>query len=114
VNSRYTEDWVHWQPGRDLSQSRIRRYLNNDMNVLKCPGGTDQNQAHTYVGTLTYPFSYSVNNRITGSSLGGTFGANWSPRPCKLLQIVDPSMKILAIEEDVTASGHRCGVSRRS
>jgi prepilin-type processing-associated H-X9-DG protein len=44
-----------------------------------------------------------VNNRFTGTTSGVTFGGNWSSRPCKLSQVVDPSMKMLAIEEDTTA-----------
>jgi hypothetical protein len=100
----YPEDWVHWQPGRDLGQSRIARYLNGNLQVLKCPGGFDNPVPHTWSGrTLTYPYSYSVNNRFTGSTVGVTFGVNWSPRPCRLGQCVDPAMKMFVIEEDITA-----------
>jgi prepilin-type N-terminal cleavage/methylation domain-containing protein/prepilin-type processing-associated H-X9-DG protein len=103
VQTQYPEDWVHWQPGRDLAQSRIARYVNGDMRVVKCPAGFDERNAYTWAGkTLTYPYSYSVNNYFTGSSPGGLFGGAWSPRPCKLGQCVDPAMKIFVIEEDIT------------
>jgi prepilin-type processing-associated H-X9-DG protein len=101
VGDRMSEDWVHWQPGRDLSQSRIRRYLNGDLGVLKCPGGVEERKPPGSTVYPPYPFSYSVNNRITGSDAGTVF-LGGRVRSCRLSQIVDPSMKILAIEEDTT------------
>ena len=105
VSSPHAEDWVHWQPGRDVSRSTIRRYLNNDMRVLTCRSGVEERMPYIGGGTTypPYPFSYSINDRFTGSCAGGAFGVGWSPGPCRLSQCVNPSMKILAIEEDATA-----------
>jgi prepilin-type N-terminal cleavage/methylation domain-containing protein/prepilin-type processing-associated H-X9-DG protein len=99
VRRQYPEDWVHWQPGRDISESQILRYLHNDIRVLNCPAGfTDRST------TPPYPFSYSVSNRFTGNTSGFHFGrSSWGVDPCKYTQCRDPSRKILAIEEDVTA-----------
>ena len=91
------EDWVHWQPGWDLKQSRLLRYLKNDARVLKCASAPAERTT-----TPPYPYSYSVNNWITGSGVG-TYGKGWAQFPCKFGQVVEPSMKILAIEEEVTA-----------
>jgi prepilin-type processing-associated H-X9-DG protein len=99
------EDWVHWQPDRDLGDSSILPFLGNDLRVLECPGGVEDRKSHTFEGrTLTYPFSYSLNNGFTGSSPGGRFGGinAWGHPPCKLGRCRDPSTKILAMEEDVT------------
>ena len=101
------EDWVHWQPGRNMKESRILPYLNNDSRVLSCPAGVEERLKHPPFGAYgetfpPYPFSYSVNNRFTGSNSGAKFGSGWSQPPCKLGQCVDTSVKILAIEEDNT------------
>ena len=108
IRSPTVEDWVHWQPDRDLRQSRILPYLNNDPRVLTCPAGIPDRAALPPFGGLgwtfpPYPFSYSVNNRFTGSSSGSRFGGpNWSQSPCKLGACADTSVKILAMEEDNT------------
>ena len=102
--SVYPEDWVHWQPHRDLNESSIRPYLGSDMRVLTCPAGIEQRKAHTYEGkTLSSPFSYSVNNMFTGSSAGVGRFIPGMVVPCKLGRCRNPSIKILAMEEDITA-----------
>lgn len=107
LSGPFPEDWVHWQPDRDLDDSSIRPFL-GDMRVLKCPSVTEQPNRTAGPGhpqpPYPYPFSYSVNNRFTGSSAGSRFGGvSWSPRPCKLGHCRNPSIKILALEEDTTA-----------
>ena len=94
----YPEDWVYWQPGRDLDQSRVLRYLNNDARVLECPSAVTERST-----SPPYPFSYSINNKFTGSGIGLLFGVSWNVFPCKLTQAAQPSTKLLAIEEDITA-----------
>jgi prepilin-type processing-associated H-X9-DG protein len=117
VENQYPEDWVYWQPDRDLRQSRLLRYLNYDAKVLECPTGITQRST-----SPPYPFSYSINNKFTGSGGGHDFGVAWTVVPCKLVQVVDPSSKMLGIEEDVTAinDGQWCaddtenGLTRRT
>jgi prepilin-type N-terminal cleavage/methylation domain-containing protein/prepilin-type processing-associated H-X9-DG protein len=112
----YPEDWVHWQPNRDVREGRVMRYINYSVDVLRCPSGFADRST-----TPPYPFSYSVNNRFTGRSIGAFFRPAMVP-PCKLVQCADPSNKILAIEEDVTAinDGEWCsedvetGLTRRT
>jgi prepilin-type N-terminal cleavage/methylation domain-containing protein/prepilin-type processing-associated H-X9-DG protein len=93
-----TEDWVYWQPGRDVGESRILRYLGNATRVLECPSGRTERQT-----TPPYPFSYSVNFRFTGEPGMRVFGTGWQQTPCKLDEIINSSQKILAIEEDITS-----------
>src|SRR5689334_16378669 len=38
----YPEDWVHWQPGRDVSREGVMRYLDGNVEVLKCPMGVPE------------------------------------------------------------------------
>ena len=97
----HAEDWVHWQPGRDITESRLYRYLGNSVEVLKCPAGPPERLRAD--GRPPYPFNYSVNSRFTGESGSLVFGAAgaWSVPPCNLSQVVSASEKILVIDEDV-------------
>jgi prepilin-type N-terminal cleavage/methylation domain-containing protein len=90
---RRPEDWLHWQPGRDLNSSVIRPYL-SDFKVLVCPAGIPQRDP-IYI----YPFSYSLNHYITGSThhqgpweLGST--------SVNLKHVIQPWHKLLVVEED--------------
>jgi prepilin-type processing-associated H-X9-DG protein len=100
------EDWVYWQPTRDVRDSLLFRYL-GDAEVLKCPSGVPHRQPTATGGGHTfppYPYSYSVNTRITGYAHSSMFlsRARWSQAPYKLNQVINPSRKVLTIEEDVT------------
>jgi general secretion pathway protein G len=93
------EDWVYWQPGRDPTEGRIFRYLNNDLRVLSCPTGATERPTEP-----PYPHSYTVNHRFTGDSTYAVFESpTWSTQPCKLTEVVESSRKVMVIEEDVTA-----------
>ena len=97
------EDWVYWQPGRDVTQSRIFPYIGSSTGVMICPAGPPE---RTPSGSdPPYAFSYSVNNWITGDGGRVPFGApGWGIMyPCRLPQILAPSRKVLVLEEDVTA-----------
>lgn len=100
------EDWVYWQPTRDVRDSTLFRYL-GDAEVLKCPSGVPERLPTVTGGGQTfppYPFSYSVNTSVTGyvHSTMVAPRARWSQAPYKLNQVVSPSRKALTIEEDVT------------
>ena len=52
------------------------------------------------IRTGPYPFSYSVNVRLTGFT-SGQWGGIWSQfPPCTLGKAIDPSRKFLVVEED--------------
>ena len=102
------EDWVYWQPDRELSEGRLFQYLNRSADVLACPSGVPERRAWSPPGGAPvtyppYPFSYSVNVRFTGHAPSGSFDGRhgWSPSPCKLSEVFRASEKILAVEEDV-------------
>ena len=38
----YPEDWVHWQPERDVSRGALMHYLGFHVEVLKCPAGVEE------------------------------------------------------------------------
>ena len=100
----YPEDWVHWQPGRDLRESRLLPYLGNSAEVLKCPMGVPERgptQGPREVHP-PYPFSYSLNVFLTGRSFTDTYNPR-GDSTCLLHQVLSPSTKILALEEDTTA-----------
>jgi prepilin-type N-terminal cleavage/methylation domain-containing protein/prepilin-type processing-associated H-X9-DG protein len=103
----YHEDWIHWEPTRDVAESRILPYL-GDVRVLMCPMGVPERGPTFATGAGNpvyppYPFSYSVNVKFTSYSYGGnSFDARWGGSFARLGQIVNPCQKVLAIEEDVT------------
>lgn len=105
-----SDDWVYWQPGRRLGESQLFRYLGDSPELLKCPAGVPERKAWTPGTDLAviyppYPFSYSVNILFTGYSPDNTVPrSTWSREmTCKLNEVVAPSRKALAIEEDVIA-----------
>ena len=91
------DDWVHWQPSRDLKASRLRSHLGGDFEVLKCPMGVPDRPAGSHP---PYAFSYSINVFFTGLKTAGV--PQFDVPPCKLNRAANPSCKILAIEEDTT------------
>lgn len=86
------EDWIHWQTDRDLRQSRILKYLGSNLAVLRCPAGVLQPPE-------SYPFSYGVNVLLTGRGWKDD-GSQFTVPSCKLAKVVQPSHKILVIEEN--------------
>jgi prepilin-type N-terminal cleavage/methylation domain-containing protein/prepilin-type processing-associated H-X9-DG protein len=105
--ARCPEDWVHWQPGRDVTQGTLFEYLGKSTKVLECPLGLPERRPTLGIGNVVYPpypYSYSVNRYFTGyTAVDGPFNAHWSGEgPCPLGKAVNPSKKALAIEEDVT------------
>lgn len=92
------EDWVHWQPDRDLTESQILRYVGNNLGVLVCPAGPPESLGRA--GYPQYPFCYSVNIAMTGGGSFGTFGSG-GYLACNLYRVMFPSLKALVIEEDI-------------
>ena len=94
------EDWVHWQPNRDVREGSVMPYLGYNAEVLKCPLGPPGCGELVGLGSRRYPpypFSYSVNVKFTGHTPAGRWNARHAP---KVNQVMNPSRKILAIEED--------------
>ena len=94
----YPDDWVHWQPDRDLAASAVAPYLGSDARVLVCPMGPPEvppppGYGPGWVRGPPYPYSYSVNTLVTGF---------WSYERGRLTGVVSPPRKVLATEEDVT------------
>ena len=102
------EDWVYWQAGRDVNDSRIAQYIAKPFNraVFTCP--SDDPATHfastapnVYTPEIGYPFSYTVNEMICGYSINGD--------PClNVGQIVNSSEKILLIEESADTIDDGC------
>ncbi len=57
-------DWIYWQAGRDLNQSRIVPYMSPfSQKSLRCP--SDSFEAHRYHGDGGYYYSYSMNRNMS-------------------------------------------------
>jgi prepilin-type processing-associated H-X9-DG protein len=103
----FEEDWIYWRNNwpsgnpRDPMDSPIVPYLGRDLDVLKCPMGVPERDLKPYqIRTGPYPFSYSLNVRVSGFT-SGRWGGNWTSfQPCPIGKTVDPSRKVLAVEED--------------
>jgi prepilin-type N-terminal cleavage/methylation domain-containing protein/prepilin-type processing-associated H-X9-DG protein len=93
------EDWIYWEPGRDLLHGGIARYLStsNPAKILVCP--VDDVTTHLGYPSYYYPFSYSMNINVAGYYPNGD-----PPNPCyypnrKLIQVKHPQNCILFIHE---------------
>lgn len=92
------EDWVHWQPNRDLAESRLWRYVGGNIEMLKCPLGVPERPKDPHP---PYPFSYDVNTKITGI-VPPIVGPMPKRKPRRIWSLRQPERKILALEEDST------------
>jgi prepilin-type processing-associated H-X9-DG protein len=90
------EDWIYWQPNRDVTQSRLWPHLGGSAEALVCPSGVPD---RSWGLRPPYPFSYSVNPRFTSLFMRGPLPFPRRPA-CKLSRIIRPSQKMLATEED--------------
>jgi prepilin-type N-terminal cleavage/methylation domain-containing protein len=82
------EDWIYWQTGRKLDDSRIVPYMGGrfDARYYRCP--SDDITKHK----TDYKYSYTINFNMTGY-------ASENIPPARLANIVQASRKILVIDE---------------
>lgn len=108
VAREQAEDWLYWQPWRDVTESQIYKYLGSTVEVLRCPSGPPERVPNP--GRPAYPFNYSVNHRFTGEPGLAPFGriGSYDEHPCKLSQVVAAAQKIMLIDEEVTAVNDGC------
>ena len=127
------EDWIYWQPGRKIADSRIVPYLGGSflVKIFRCPSDAE---IDSHIGGASgYKFSYSVNEtmcRFTGGLTGvnaagtgpGVHGHNpgqssgdnspanspRTPQTLKSVQIVRAAEKILLIDESSTTIDDGC------
>lgn len=104
VESEY-EDWIYWQSGRDINESRIVPYLGRKFSpkIFRCPSDT---QPHP---TGIYPYSYTVNYRFTGwrGDPSRPLGS-WNVPPCRNTKVIHPALKILLIDENEKTIDDAC------
>jgi len=81
------EDWIHWEPARNIEDSVIGQFLGRPVNpeMLRCP--SDLIESHKF----TYKYSYTVNFNMCKIVSQG--------RPLKTTQVRNASEKILIVEE---------------
>jgi prepilin-type N-terminal cleavage/methylation domain-containing protein/prepilin-type processing-associated H-X9-DG protein len=103
------EDWIHWHiGGRPVAQSPVLVEIKGGTNLLRCPLDKDDTQRKKN-GTDAYNYSYTVNgyadgarpNANTGvaSTYALSLGGSPAFTPSKLVNIRNPSNKILLAEE---------------
>jgi len=88
VEAQY-EDWIYWQSGRDINQSRIVPYLGKRFSpkVFRCPSDNPH-------PTGLYQYSYTINYRFTG------WRQDPNVPPCRQTKVIHPAQKIVFIDEN--------------
>lgn len=104
IASQVPEDWIFFQPGRNVEQGAITRYIGRPFNpsVLRCPSDdVDSHRTFTSGGAPSvYRYSYSVNEAICRIVVRGpTLRTN---------QVRNPSEKILVVDESATTLDDGC------
>ena len=126
------EDWIYWQPGRKLADSRIAPYAGGSFlpKLFRCPSDAE---IDSHIGSPVYKFSYSVNETMCryAGGLGGVNAAGnapgihgqhpgqspgdnsppnspKTPYTLKSVQIVRAAEKILLIDESSTTIDDGC------
>jgi prepilin-type N-terminal cleavage/methylation domain-containing protein/prepilin-type processing-associated H-X9-DG protein len=86
-------DWIYWQRGRNVKDSRIAKYIDAfGGKVLRCP--TDQAEVHTrQLSPDPYLFSYTMNQPMSSDP-------NYVTTPVPLSAMRRPTEKLLLVEED--------------
>ena len=95
--STYQEDFLFWQPGRDIQESALATYLGKPLNtaVLICPSDDVNNRTRTASGG--YRFSYVMNGYCSPIA---NSGISTLDNIKKITQAVNVTEKLLAYEED--------------
>ena len=104
------DDWIYWQESRAArrNEGRIVRYLGGTMNdaMFRCP--SDPVEARPGKPTGPYKYSYTVNENIVQHF------AREAKRPTlTVAQILDPTNKILAIDESYETLDDGCWAPQR-
>jgi len=103
----HPEDWIWWQPSRDVKQSSIVPYIDSfNASLFRCPQDEAAKKlgAGGPLGPLDYAYSYS----LTSYDLQGDINPGMStiitksgrPYFFKISAVRDPSAKILLVDED--------------
>jgi len=83
------EDWIHWQPGRDMDTSGLRLV---NRRALVCR--SDDIGGHPLSVSGSYPYSYSVNANICRIGMD-TVGLSRIRSPSRVILFVDESQETL-------------------
>jgi len=109
------EDWIYWEKSRDISDSAIGKYLASnrpiDKSYFRCPSDDWS------VRINGYPYSYSVNYlicRLSAKGFGGVYGAGETNNSLRITDIVNPSSKILIIDESADTADDGCWAWQQS
>lgn len=86
----HVEDWIHWERGRNISDSAVAKYLGNfNASVFRCP--SDDIQIRPRSGSPgPFAYSYTFNYRFASNS----------NEPVPLAKARNSSDKIMLMEED--------------
>lgn len=89
------EDWIWWQPTRDVNKGPLVKYFGKRFmaGVYVCPS----DDPNTHINNANaYRYSYTINYNITGWPFPGP---TWTRQPTKTGQIRQPATKILLLDE---------------
>jgi len=102
------EDWIWWQPGRDVNRSSIVPFISRfNSNLFRCPQDEDALKLAAAPPAKKVPYVYSYS--FTSYDLEGETNPGMSTivtkksrkrYPFKTSQVKDPSSKIMLVDED--------------
>ncbi|MDB6122953.1 MAG: hypothetical protein JWQ71_1946 [Pedosphaera sp.] len=105
----HEDDWIWWQPGRQVEQSPIVTMIKATTTLLRCPMDKDDTGRKNNVlsGLQAYNYSYTVNGNASGTTLSGAassyaIGGNYIPQ--KITNIRSPANKVMLLEEPAAPS----------
>lgn len=101
------EDWIWWQYGRDIQKSSIVRYVDRfNPKIFTCPADSEGRalQSEGFIANDPYRYSYTLTSHdLTNGVNPGLSTIITQTRevyPFKNSQVLNPSRKIMLVEED--------------
>ncbi|MGV3756362.1 MAG: DUF1559 domain-containing protein [Verrucomicrobiota bacterium] len=101
------EDWIWWQYGRDIQKSSIARYVDRfTPKLFTCPSDNEGRalQSEGFIANDPYRYSYTLTSHdLTNGANPGLSTIITQARevhPFRSSQVVNPSRKIMLVEED--------------
>jgi prepilin-type processing-associated H-X9-DG protein/prepilin-type N-terminal cleavage/methylation domain-containing protein len=101
------EDWIWWQPDRNVTNSPIAKYIGNFNALLfTCPDDKDARTLQSNVGQTegAYPYSFSLTSYSLANDINRGMATlitrDRKVYPFHVADIKNPSAKLMLVEED--------------
>ena len=108
------EDWIHWERSRDINNSALAQYIGRPVNpaVFRC--ASDDYMIRRSNPGNPYNYSYSANYLILRLNWNGQYEPGRVSPPMRITEIVNPSDKIVLIDESMDTADDGCWAWQQS